>query len=188
MASVFLFHGAYGRPDENWLPWLQSHLEHEGHRVFAPRFPTPDGQELSAWLLVLDLFREHITPDTILVGHSIGGAFALRALESRDIRVKGVVLVASFVSQLGHPDFDMLNASFLETPWDWTRIRSRADRFVAFASRNDPYVPPAKTDELRALLEPDIITVADAGHFNAAAGFGPFPQLLAAIDDIAGGR
>jgi predicted alpha/beta hydrolase family esterase len=188
MASVFLFHGAYGRPDENWFPWMQSHLEREGSNVFVPRFPTPEGQGLSAWLNVLDLFREHITPETIFVGHSIGGAFALRALESRDIRVKGVVLVAGFVSQLHHPYFDALNASFLEAPWDWTRVRSRADRFVSFASRNDPYVAPEKTDELRDVLESDIITIADAGHFNAAAGFGPFPQLLAAIDDIAGGR
>ncbi len=185
MANVFVFHGAYGNPGENWFPWLQAHLEREGHRVFIPRLPTPDRQDLSAWLTVLDLFAEHLKPDSVFVGHSIGAAFALRAVEVRDIRVRGIILVAGFVSTLGDERFDALNATFLDPPWDWERIRSRAGRMVAFASEDDPYVSSEKTDELRERLACDVVNVSDAGHFNAASGFTAFPQLLEAVTDIA---
>ena len=188
MANVFIFHGAYGNPSEHWIPSVQSHLEREGHTVYAPHFPTPDGQELTAWLKVLDLFTEHLTPGSIFVGHSIGAAFALRALEVRDIRVKGTILVAGFVSRLHHPKFDPLNHTFLEPRWDWERIKERAGRILAFASDDDPYVPLAKTDELREKLECDIVKIQLGGHFNTKSGFTTFPKLLEAVDDMAQGR
>ncbi len=184
MATILVLHGAYGSPRENWFPWLETELSRAGHRVLIPHFPTPDGQDLVAWLAVLDLFADHLGPSTVLVGHSIGAAFALRALEVRDIRVRGVVLVAGFLSPLGDKRFDPLNASFLDPPWDFPRIRSRVGRLLALASGNDPYVPPAKTTELRECLGCDVVEIADAGHFNTDSGYSTFPRLLEAVEDM----
>jgi predicted alpha/beta hydrolase family esterase len=46
MANIFIIHGSYGNPDENWFPWLKKELEQEGHKVFVPKFPTPEDQSL----------------------------------------------------------------------------------------------------------------------------------------------
>jgi len=40
MANIFIIHGAYGNPDENWIPWLKTELEKLGNRVFVPKFPS----------------------------------------------------------------------------------------------------------------------------------------------------
>ncbi len=46
MTNVFIIHGAYGHPEENWIPWLKSKLKELGYRVFVSKFPTPENQSL----------------------------------------------------------------------------------------------------------------------------------------------
>ncbi|MBU1951513.1 hypothetical protein KJ733_01220 [Patescibacteria group bacterium] len=47
MANIFIFHGVDGHPGENWFPWLKKKLESYGQKVFVPKFPTPENQELN---------------------------------------------------------------------------------------------------------------------------------------------
>jgi pimeloyl-ACP methyl ester carboxylesterase len=52
--------------------------EAEGIEVLRPRLPTPQGQSLERWLGAYDLAVESLPlVPTILVGHSLGAAFAL---------------------------------------------------------------------------------------------------------------
>jgi uncharacterized protein len=79
---VIVLHGAHGGPDTNWFPWLHAALNAEGIEVLRPRFPTPQGQSLEAWLNTYDLAVESLpSAPTILVGHSLGAALALRLVE-----------------------------------------------------------------------------------------------------------
>ncbi len=41
MRNIFLIHGSYGHPQENWFPWLKKELESLGHKVYVPAFPIP---------------------------------------------------------------------------------------------------------------------------------------------------
>src|SRR5438128_1266288 len=69
---VIILHGAHGGPDTNWFPWLHATLEAEGIEVVRPRFPTPVGQSLSAWLDAYDLAVKSLPlAPTVLVGHSL---------------------------------------------------------------------------------------------------------------------
>jgi uncharacterized protein len=181
--SLFLFHGAYGSPDENWFPWLRRSLGDEWN-VIIPRFPTPEGQDLDRWLETLEPHRGSIDDKSVFVGHSIGAAFALRVLERWDAEVAATILVAGFVSQLSDPRFDPLNASFLEPGWDWKKIRGASKRFIAFASEDDPYVPVEKSKELQRQLPIEMQMIEGAGHFNMAAGYAEFPQLLERIQTL----
>ena len=47
---VVILHGAYGRPDSNWFLWLAERVQATGHETLLPRFATPQGQSLEAWL------------------------------------------------------------------------------------------------------------------------------------------
>src|SRR4051794_39170663 len=116
-------HGAYGSPQENWFPWLVGELKGQGLDTYLPTFPTPDGQTLDAWKAVFAERVGHLDESTILIGHSLGVGFILNLLENARTPVLGTFLVSAFVGLLGLPDFDSINASFIDREFDWRRIK-----------------------------------------------------------------
>ena len=59
MANVFIIHGAYGSPDENWIPWLKKELDKPGCEVYAPKFPTPENHNLDSWSKVFSGYEKY---------------------------------------------------------------------------------------------------------------------------------
>jgi len=180
---VIILHGAHGGPDTNWFPWLHSALEAEGIEVVCPRLPTPKGQSLSAWLDTYDLTVGSLPfVPTVLVGHSLGAAFALRLLERADKPVAGLFLAAGFVGALGLPDYDTINESFFAAPFDWAAIRERRGcASHCWAGDDDPYVPLSRSQQIATCLEAPLDVVPGGGHLNAETGFTTFPQIRDAI-------
>lgn len=178
--KAVIVHGAYGSPNENWFPWLGEELEKLGYTVYKPDFPTPKRQSLEAWKDRFDQYRQSWGDgETILIGHSIGSAFVLRMLMAHiGSPIKAAFLVAGFVTQLGNPEFDKLNASFLENPFDWELIKKNCRQFFVYHSDNDPYVLLERGQELTSNLGVEMILVEDAGHFNENAGYTTFSKLL----------
>jgi len=81
--NVFIFHGTFGYPEENWFPWLKRQMENQGIKTYVPKFPTPKGQSLTSWLKAFKPYEKYIDKETIFVGHSLGPVFILRLLEKR---------------------------------------------------------------------------------------------------------
>jgi predicted alpha/beta hydrolase family esterase len=185
--NVFIIHGAYGHPKENWFPWLQAELEKKGHKVFVPKFPTPDGQFLENWLMIFHDYRQHIDENTIFVGHSLGPAFLLSVLETLKKPVRASFFIAGFISCLNNPEFDRINRSFFGKQFNWRKIRQNCKEFYVYASDNDPYVPFKKTKQLARKLGKNtrMFRFRKAGHFNKAAGYKKFERLLKDILSMA---
>ncbi len=119
---------------------------------------------------------------TVLVGHSLGAAFALRLVERATRPVTGLFLAAGFVGALGLPDYDPINASFFAAPFDWASIRARKGRACrCWAGDDDPYVPLARSREMADHLGVELETVPGGGHLNTETGFNAFPQLRDAV-------
>src|SRR5690348_3063332 len=95
MSDVFIFHGTEGYPEENWFPWMKAELEKEDHTVFVLQFPTPPivAAKIAEWFAVLKDYEQLIDEDTVIIGHSLGGIFALRLLE----KLKSPIKAAAFV-------------------------------------------------------------------------------------------
>lgn len=182
--NVIVVHGAYGSPEENWLPWLKSVLESLGLRVFAPKFPTPENQSLENWVQILNTYDKYFDSELIMVGHSLGPALILRKLETLDVPVRAAFLVAGFLGEIGDPDFDGINSSFFEKEFDWEKIRKNCEHFEVFHSNNDPYVPLKHGKEIAEKLGVELTLVKEACHFNAKAGYTEFPLLLERIKEI----
>ena len=181
---VVIVHGAYGSPDENWFPWLATELRARGVRVDVPTFPTPEGQSLSAWRSAFQNQVGPTTPDMVLVGHSLGPAFILQLLSSTQTRIRGTFLVAPFVEPIGIERFDVPNRTFLTRPLDWASIRARAGFVRVYGSDNDPYVSAERTGDVARGLGTSVTRIAGGGHFNTAAGYATFPQLLHDLMDF----
>lgn len=182
---ILIVHGAYGDPEENWIPWLKAALHEDGHEVIAPVFPTPEGQTWDEWLRIAHQALEgRARKDTILIGHSIGAAFVASLAEMTDKPFKAVFFLSPFFRQLGLPDFDPINATFLQRAFDKAKIRRGAKKIVCIAGGDDPYVPLAIAREAADIAGAKLIVVEKGGHLNAGAGFTEFPLLLEKIRKV----
>jgi len=178
MAEVFIIHGSYGNPGENWFPWLKAELEKHDCWVYVPHFPTPEKQSLENWMKVFEKYDRYINEKSIFVGHSIGAAFILAVLEKLKNPVKASFFVAGFVGKLGIVHFDKVNTSFVEREFNWEKIRRNCRQFHVYASDNDPYAPLDRTKELADRLGTPLNLIRRAGHFNKSYGYSRFELLL----------
>lgn len=177
MKQAVIIHGTYGNPEENWFPWLGKELEGEGYEVIVPTFPTPEDQSLDSWRSVFSKHENSLDPETILIGHSLGAAFALDILERTTRPIRATYLVAGFLNPLGNQKFDTLNRTFVERSFDWEIIKQNAEQIFVIASDNDPYVPEEESFEIASRLETEPIIIEGAGHFNAQSGYKTFELL-----------
>lgn len=179
MSNIFIFHGTEGYPEENWFPWLKNKLESLEHKVIAPQFPTPPvvPAKIDEWFSVLDNYRQYLSQDTIIIGHSLGGLFALRVLERQEKPIRAAALTGTPIGV--HPllNYDR-DSSFSGFSFDWQKIKDSAADFIVFQSDDDPYVSLGNGQELAKNLGVELSFVPNAGHFNKKAGYTEFPQLL----------
>ncbi|MBI2139739.1 alpha/beta hydrolase [Candidatus Woesearchaeota archaeon] len=182
MKTAFIFHGTEGYPGENWFPWLKLELEKIGLKVFVPQFPSPPGipAKISEWFDVLKKYECHISKDTILIGHSLGGIFTLRVLEKLEHPVKAAIFVGTpiGVSPILNYARDKIFSGF---SFDWKSITKKAGNFIVFQSDNDSYVSLGNGEELAKNLHAAFHLVPGAGHFNAKSGYTKFELLLEKI-------
>jgi len=181
MVNIFIIHGSFGHPEENWFPWLKSELEKIGCRVFIPRFPTPENQSLQNWIKIFKEYEQYLDEESIVVGHSIGPAFLLNMLENIDKPITAAFFVSGFTGSLNNPKFDKINSTFSDRHFDWKKIKNNCLKFFVFHSDNDPYVPIQKAEDLAKNLGVDIILVKNAGHFSEKSGYKKFDLLLEKI-------
>jgi hypothetical protein len=181
--NAFIIHGTFGHPGENWFPWLKGELEKLGCKVFVPKFPTPEGQNLDAWMKAFEPYLSEVDEETVFVAHSLGPAFVLSVLEKLEKPVRACFFVSGFTGRLGREEFDSLNNDIADRSFDWEKVKRNCKRFVLFHSDNDPYVPLEKAQNLGQNLGSKPTIVKEAGHFNEESGFLEFPLIL---DEIKG--
>ncbi len=178
--KVLIFHGTHGSPQGNWFPWLQQCLTEKGHVVHVPALPTPQDQSLQNWKRALLEQVPDFEKADLMIGHSCGGSFALRLLEEALIQPKQTILVSAVIGALGN-QFDALNKSFIDAPFDWKKIGVRCDDISIFHGKDDPYVPTTHAETISEQLNAALHMIENGGHLNAEAGYLEFPDLLKAI-------
>ncbi|MFA5023941.1 MAG: alpha/beta fold hydrolase [Patescibacteria group bacterium] len=185
MTNIFIFHGTEGYPEENWFPWLKGELEAKGYKVFVPQFTTPPiiPAKIAEWFDVLKNYEQYINEDTILIGHSLGGVFALRVLEKLNHSLKAVFLTGTPVGAKPMFNYER-DSSFSGFSFDWPTIKTKAKYFAVFQSDNDPFVSLGNGQELAKNLGVELSFIPGAGHFNKKAGYLKFPELLDKLLEI----
>ena len=182
MKNVFIFHGTLGHPKENWIPWIKEELVKMGYKVFIPKFPTPNNQTLESWLNTLENYKEKLNHETMIIGHSLGGAFLLRVLEKSKIKINIACIIAAPIGILPIKNYEG-DKPFIEKPFNFEKIKKNANQFLIFHSDNDPYVCLANGEKLSKELKTNLNFISNAGHFNEAAGYIKFPELLEKIKE-----
>lgn len=179
--NVFIIHGIYGGPEENWFPWLKKELELLGCKVFVPKFPNPSNPKLNEWMEFFDKYANYLNKNCIVVGHSMGVAFLLGVIEKYKIRA--AFFVASVTPGIKNK-YSWQMKTFIDKKLDWNKIKNNCSKFFIYNSGNDQYIPLSKGEELAENLDSKLIIVKNAGHFNANAGYTKFELLLNDIKRI----
>lgn len=177
MKKVIILHGAQGNPEENWFPWLADKLRTQGLEVLVPQLPIDENQKYEIMKnIVLELGLDE---DTVLIGHSLGGLLALLMVSREDIKLAGIICVATPIN-LGD-QFNIGSEAMFNHPENinWKRIRNNVGNKHVFESDNDPYISFGTGQEISENIDAEYHLVKNAGHFNSTAGFDNFPQLLA---------
>ncbi len=172
---VLLLHGWGGTHPLHWQQWLEKELQKKGIETVFPKLPNAMLPEEKEWIQEIFKTMKTFDSQTILVGHSLGVPTILRVLEQlpENQKVCAAFLVAGFCRDFGIPEIQ----NFVNRPFDWKKIRSNCQKFVAVYSDNDPYIPVKESLFLAKQLEINPLLEKNAGHITAP-DFGPYPRLL----------
>ena len=183
MKKAIIVHCWDGVPDSRWYPETKKELEELGFSVQVPAMPDTDNPSMKTWVPTLSAAVGEPDADTFLIGHSIGCATIMRYLEALPggQKVGGVIFVAGFTDNL---EFEELS-NFFETPIDFEKVKTKANKFVAIQSDNDPYVPIKHGDILKRQLGAELIVKHNAGHFSKEDGCTSLADVAEAIQRIA---
>ncbi|MFA5142246.1 MAG: alpha/beta fold hydrolase [Candidatus Woesearchaeota archaeon] len=187
MKRVFIIHGWGGSPEEGWFPWLKKELDRRGFLVHIPNMPNPEEPEIATWVSHLKTICPNPDKNTLFVGHSIGCQTILRYLESlpKNTKIGGAIFVAGWFNLMNQSTEEQIIAKpWLETPFNFNKIRSHYTKFVAIFSDNDEIVPLTDQTEFKKYLEAKIIIEHGKGHFSGSDKVMNLPIILKEILDI----
>jgi uncharacterized protein len=161
--TVVLFHGYAENPTKVWFPWLHSQLEELGIRIWSPILPDPLTPNFQKWFKAVKAGAEKWSPSTVVIGHSIGGVLALRALElCAEKPIRAMITVGSpFTATVSVQAY----IDFFDRPIDWDKLRRSAGKFVTIHSKNDPLVPYDHAYRYKEALGSKLVMTEKDGHF-----------------------
>ena len=167
-------HGFKSSPDQHIWPWLRRELESRGFEVLIPELPDPMAPDRDAWTKALVDAAKLLTDEDIIVGHSLGGAAALRFLEAAEARTtpRACVLIAT-PWMIKDEQF----RGFFLTDLDHDVLMWRASKFTVIHAKDDPVIPVEHAERYAKVFHARLITPDTGGHF-----WGPEHQVI--LDEI----
>lgn len=193
--NFVVFHGSFGSPEGNWFPMLKERLEPLGQKVFMPRFPVENwdevtkagpkficrNQSLNNWFEVIESFQKQFKKGEKIcfIGHSLGCVFILHLVERYKITLDCAIFGSPFLSRLNSDwQFDLVNKSFYKKDFDFALLKKLIPTSYVLYSNNDPYVDIQSPLEFAQKLESSHIQVKQAGHLNSEVNLTEFPLVL----------
>jgi uncharacterized protein len=148
----------------------QSHWERDDpacRRVVQDDWLEP---QLDDWLATLDHYVDECAELPVLVAHSLACSLVARWAALPRPLAKGALLVApaDVDSPLRTPD-EVRSFS----PIALTRLPFPS---IVVASRDDPFVSVERASQFAEAWGGRLVILEGAGHINADAGFGPWPE------------
>lgn len=175
---IILAHGYKSGPELNFFPWLALALRARGFEVVCPQLPDPENPDPEAWTQALLEVSSPLDKETIIVGHSLGGAAVLRLIEAAEARTTphAVVLIATpwMIRDERFRGFFMSELDFEVLMW-------RASKFIVLHAKDDPIIPFEHGKKLAGALHARFVEAESGGHFQGEE----YPVILETICQVA---
>lgn len=174
---VILVHGYKATPQFGWFPWIERELRARGFDVLIPELPNPEEPDRDVWTTALVDACAPLTSNDIVVGHSLGGAAALRMLEAAEARsTPHAMIMVSTPWMIKDEKF----RGFFLSELDFEVLMWRASKFVIVHAQNDTIIPVEHGKRYAAALHGALVTPETGEHFQGTE----YPGILDIIDRV----
>lgn len=167
MTTILIIPGLRSSGPAHWQSWIEQQVPG------AVRVQQADWQtaKLSDWSSRVRLAISQTPGQIIVVAHSFGVLAAVQAASDHESRIAGALLVAP-----ADPDrfgvSDLLPNETLNFPT------------IVVGSVNDPWMSFDRVAYWAERWGADLVNLGAAGHINADAGYGPWPEGLAMLQRL----
>ncbi|MGE0792626.1 MAG: class I tRNA ligase family protein [Candidatus Woesearchaeota archaeon] len=160
--------------ERHWKRWLKNELEKEGIKVSNELYPNDWYPKYNDWKELFE--KNNIDENSILIGHSAGGAFLVRWLDETGRKIKKLILVSP--GKAGKQ-----SRNFLDDLYGNVTIKNIGknvkSEIVIYTSNNDIEKHIIGAKEYSEELPAKVITLENKGHFTEKEmGTKEFPELL----------
>lgn len=174
MTQYFIIPGLGNSGPDHW----QTFFENSGpgfHRINQTEWDAPD---CSNWISNINKALEGYDPGSIiLIGHSLGCATIAHWAKQYGKTVKGAMLVAP-------SDLEAAGYTFPATGFNPIPLDQLAFPSVVVASEDDPWVSMERAAYFARCWGSRLVNIGNAGHINAASGYGPWEQGLTILNGL----
>lgn len=172
--------GYKATPDSNFFPWLKDEFRRRGHDVVVANLPNPEAPERDEWNKALLDQVGAVDNETIIVGHSLGGAAALRFLEAAEAfsTPHALVLVAT-PWMIGSEQF----RGFFMTELDYEVLMWKASKVAVIHAKDDPTIPFDHAEKYAKVLHARLVPSETGGHFQGTEYPVILDTILSLIDE-----
>lgn len=163
--------------NSHWLPWIQKQLLSKDYLAQALELPEPYYPGYEEWLSVFERFD--VDENTILIGHSRGGAFLMRWLSENKVKTDKVALVAPSMARREGKE---VKPGFFDFKLD-KDFPSRTKGVTVFYSTDDHETVLETVDLLKKNTEgAEFKEFTNRGHLTLGdMGTVEFPELKEAL-------
>lgn len=152
--------------------------------------PDTDNPKIETWTDHLRKVVGNCDENTFFVGHSIGCQTIMRYWEklSENEKCGGAVFVAGWITLTGIDDWEerIITSPWINSPIDFGKVKTEADRITCIFSDNDPFVPAENWEIFSEKLGAEVILLKNKGHFTTKDEVVELPEALEAVLNITG--
>src|SRR3984957_3096551 len=149
--------------EKRWSTWLKAELEKRGFDVYTPSMPVPWQPVYRDWKEEFEKLPVH--ENTVLIGHSAGGAFLPRWLGENHKKIKKLILIAPGKKIGDYPNAEH-NRELYDFEIDPEIKHLPKEGIVIFTSPEEPSHRKENVELYRKLLGARVISLKSKGHFK----------------------
>ncbi len=174
-----LLHGYTGRANKNFFPWIKKEISKLGFECYIPDLPHTESPTVAEQVKFV-LRNASLDKGTVLLGHSLGGAVALKTLEKFNGKIAGLVLVGTPINN-NFKDKKPRNIDF-DWKFNFSKIGGKTGFVKILSDPNDYAVPLGHGRILRKKLGGELIEIyGKKPHFTGTKEPEILKNLISAI-------
>lgn len=164
------FNSRYPSPSNaHWLPWLQQRFLRNGFLCQNPELPYPYQPVYEEWKKTFEQF----TPQTqdYIVGHSAGAGFILKYLQTQNLQLEKLILVAPWL------DPQHLDGEFMKTDLNPQALKDTKEIHLLCSDDDEEDIQISKKRILEAYPQIIYHQFLNLGHFTGIRSRTTFEEL-----------